>query len=364
MIGLAEVFRQHGAGYRDKYGGRMLPSHHRAMRDIQRCRTRPLGGHVYYCDECQQAVYRYHSCQNRHCPQCQHQAGQQWLERQQQLRLPVPHFMVTFTVPEAVRRLARSHQKLMYDLLFRSSAAALQELAQDPRFVGGYLGMVGVLQTWARDLSYHPHVHYLVPGGAVTETEQWQRAKNGFLVHVKPLSKLFRGKFRAALKKTALYEQVPVTVWQQAWVVHCQPVGCGEAALKYLAPYIFRVALSNNRIVKLAHEQVTFRYQDHKGKRRYCTLPVQEFMRRFLQHVLPKGFKKVRYYGLFSPAKRAVLNRVRLLLLSQPGTRTVAPPELPEQASPLRPPDSLPCPTCGHPMRRLAQLEPIWCRPP
>jgi len=195
--------------------------------------------------------------------------------------------VVTFTLPEELRRPVRSHKKLMYDLLFRTSAAALQELAQDPRFVGGEIGLVGVLQTlrlrsgqaWARDLSYHPHVHYLVPGGGVTEAEQWHRARNGFLVHVKPLSKLFRGKFRAALEKTALYEQVPTEVWhtKRDWVVHCQAVGSGEAALKYLAPYIFRVAISNNRIVKVKNEQVTFRYFDSKGKRRYCTLPVLEF---------------------------------------------------------------------------------------
>ena len=154
-------------------------------------------------------------------------------------------------------------------------------------------------------------------------------------------------------------------MWQQAWVVHCQPIGSGEAALKYLAPYIFRVALSNNRIVKVQNEQVTFRYDDNKGKRRYCTLPVQEFMRRFLQHVLPKGFKKVRYYGLFSPTKRALLHRVRLLLLIQNVTQAVATTGEPEpQDSPLLPPGSLPCPTCGRPMRRLLKLKPIWCRPP
>ncbi len=334
------------------------------MADIEQCRTAALGGHVCYCDHCDEVHFCYHSCQNRHCPQCQHRAGQQWLEKQQGSLLPAPYFMVTFTLPEALKKLARRHQKLMYDLLFRCSAAALQQLAQDPRFVGGEIGMVGVLQTWARDLSYHPHVHYLVPGGGVSDTEQWIRARNGFLVHVKPLSKLFRGKFRAALKKTTLYEQVPAEVWQQDWVVHCQSVGTGQAALTYLAPYIFRVALSNNRIVKVEKEQVTFRYCDNKGKRRYCTLPVLEFMRRFLQHVLPKGFKKVRYYGLFSPAKRELLNRVRLLLLIQAGSQAAATDEPAKQDSPLLPPGSLPCPTCGRPMRRLAKLKPIWCRPP
>ena len=366
MSTLAEIFEQYGPQYRAKYGQRILPSHRRALADIEQCRTAALGGHLCYCDHCNEVHFCYHSCQNRHCPQCQHRAGQQWLEKQQSRLLPVPYFMVTFTLPEELRSLARSNQKLMYDLLFRCSAAALQELAQDPRFVGGEIGMVGVLQTWARDLSYHPHVHYLVPGGGVTEAEQWQRARNGFLVHVKPLSKLFRGKFRAALKKTALYEQVPVEIWhaKRDWVVHCQAVGSGEAALKYLAPYIFRVAISNNRIVKVEHEQVTFRYFDNQGKRRYCTLPVLEFMRRFLQHVLPKGFKKVRYYGLFSPAKRELLHRVRFRLLIQSVSPATAPDETDRQVSSLLPPGSLPCPTCGRPMRRLLKLKPIWCRPP
>jgi hypothetical protein len=365
VTSLAEVFGQYGSAYRAKYGAGMLPSHQRAMADIERCRTAALGGHLCYCDHCDEAHYCYHSCQNRHCPQCQHQAGQHWLQRQQQLLLPVSYFMVTFTLPEQLRTVARSHQKLIYDLLFRCSAAALQELAQDRRFVGGEIGMIGVLQTWARDMSYHPHVHYLVPGGGVCRaTEEWQRARNGFLVHVKPLSKLFRGKFRAALQKTKLYEQVPAAVWQQDWVVHCQAVGSGAAALKYLAPYILRVAISNNRIVKVANEQVTFRYNDNKGKRRYCPLPVEAFMRRFLQHVLPKGFKKVRYYGLFSPAKRELLNRLRLLLLVQSASLADAPDETEQQASPLLPPGSLPCPTCGRPMRRLLKLRPIWCHPP
>jgi hypothetical protein len=198
MSSLAHIFQRYGRQYRQKYGARLLPSHQRAMQAIEQCRTEALGGHLYTCDECQQTLYRYHSCQNRHCPQCQHQAGQRWLERQQDWLLPVSYFMITFTLPQELRRVARSHQKLMYDLLFRSSAAALQELAQDPRFVGGQIGLVGVLQTWARDLSYHPHVHYLVPGGGVApDGQSWRPVRKKFLVHGKPLSQLFRGKFRA-----------------------------------------------------------------------------------------------------------------------------------------------------------------------
>jgi hypothetical protein len=200
---LADIFRRYGPTYRAKYGKAMLPSHRRAMADIEQCRTRPLGGHVYYCEGCEQYVYSYHSCQNRHCPQCGHEAGQRWLEKQQQFRLPVPYFMVTFTLPEELRRPARSHQKTIYNILFRTAAAALQQLAWNPRFVGGQIGMVGVLQTWARDLSYHP----LVPGGGLAADGQtWLPASQGFLVSVRALSVLFRGKFRAALEKTDGYE--------------------------------------------------------------------------------------------------------------------------------------------------------------
>ena len=325
-----------------------------------------MGGHVYHCDGCDQPCYRYHSCQNRHCPQCQHQAGQQWLERQQEFLLPVPYFMVTFTLPEPLRRLVRANQQVLYNLLFRTSAAAVQELARDPRFVGGQVGLVGVLQTWARDLSYHPHVHYLVPGGGLSEDGQtWLRSRNAFLVHVKPLGRLFRARFRAALQRTELFAQVPAQVWRTEWVVHCQPVGNGQAALKYLAPYIFRVAISNNRIVKIAEGQVTFSYKDpNSGKTKRCTLPAEEFIRRFLQHVLPKGFVKVRYYGLFSPSHRARLAQARALV----GTTDAAfEPKADSPTTELTVAATEPtpsCPQCGQPLRWVERLPPRWGRPP
>jgi len=243
VIELAEIFRRHGPAYRVKFGPRMMPSHRRAMRDIERCRTEALGGHVYLCPHCERKRYSYHSCKNRHCPKCQQNAAQGWLERQQELRLPVPYFLLTFTLPEGLRRIARRNQKTIYNLIFRASAAATQHLAQDPRFVGGRIGMIGVLHTWTRDLNYHPHVHYLVPGGGLAENgEGWLPSRKSFFLPVKPLSILFRAKFRDALQKTDLFEEVPAEVWTQDWVAHCQPVGNGVAALKYLAPYIFRVA--------------------------------------------------------------------------------------------------------------------------
>ncbi len=366
MSGVAEIFQQYGGAYRAKYGERMPPSHQVVMRAIEQCRTEALGGHVYTCEQCDESLYKYHSCRNRHCPQCQQQAGQQWLERQQQLLLPTPYFMVTFTLPEPLRAIARSQQEVVYNLLFRTAAAALQELAADKRFVGGQIGLIGVLHTWGRDLSYHPHVHFLVPGGGLSEDGQaWVRSRQGFLVHVKPLSKLFRGKFRAALQKTDLFKQVPHQVWGDEWVVHSQAVGSGQAALKYLAPYIFRVAISNKRIVKVAEGQVTFRYTPSGSKTsKLCTLPAEEFIRRFLQHVLPKGFVKVRYYGLFAPGQRHRLKQARALLGAYAAPEPVAATETETDAPSLDAdkPATL-CPQCGHPMR-CRRLKPRWPQAP
>ena len=203
--------------------------------------------------------------------------------------------------------------KSFYGLLFRASAAATQKLAQDPRFVGGQVGIIGVLHTWGRTLTYYPHVHYLVPGGGLAADGQtWLPARKTFLMPVKALARLFRGAFRHALRETPYYAEVPATAWQQAWIVHCQPLGDGRPALKYLAPYIFRVALSNRRLVCLEAGQVTFRYwATDTGKLKQSTLRAEEFIRRFLQHVLPKGFVKVRYYGFFSPRHRQQLAALR-----------------------------------------------------
>lgn len=207
MIEVADIFHRHGPDYREKFGDRMPFCHRQAMDAIEQCRTEVMGGHVYHCDQCDEALYSYHSCKNRHCPKCQNETADQWLLRQQELLLPVPNFMVTFTLPAELRPVARSHQKICYNLLFRTAAAALQELAADPRFVGGQIGLIGVLHTWTRQLNYHPHVHFLVPAGALApDGQSWQPARNGFLVHVKPLSVLFRAKFREALKKTTLFD--------------------------------------------------------------------------------------------------------------------------------------------------------------
>jgi hypothetical protein len=313
VVELAEIFRQYGPAYRAKFGDRLLPSHRQAMWAIEHCRTEALGGHVYHCPDCDQHVYQYHSCRNRHCPKCQTEQAQHWLDQQRDLLLPVPYFMLTFTLPAPLRPMARRQQALLYDLLFRMSASATQHLAADPRFVGGQLGLVGVLHTWGRTLTYHPHVHYLIPAGGLADDGQtWRPARDDFLVPVKALSGIFRARFRDALHSTELFDLVPATVWEQDWVVHCKAVGNGETAFKYLAPYIFRVAISNSRILKVEDDQVTFRYRaSDSGHSKLCTLAVEEFIHRFLQHVLPKGFVKVRSYGFLRVAQRVQLTRLR-----------------------------------------------------
>jgi len=371
VIELADVFRAYGPAYRAKFGDKLPPQHRRAMRAIEQCRTPALGGHVYTCPDCGETLYRYHSCRNRHCPKCQHARAQRWLEQQYDLQLPVPYFMLTFTLPSQLRPFARSHQQLVYDTLFRASAEAAQHLARDPRFVGGTLGLVGVLQTWTRDLAYHPHVHYLVPaGGLADDGHTWQPARKNFLLPVKALSKLFRAKFRDAIRQTDDFASIPAAVWEQDWVAHCKPVGDGRTALKYLAPYIFRVAISNRRLVNMDNGQVTFSYKTHAGQSKLCTLPAEKFIHRFLQHVLPKSLVKVRYYGLFSPAHRPHLETLRAQLAAQP---TDAPtpttdadsnsPDTSSASSPAHAP-TVRCPACGQVMLRTATLAPSGPDPP
>jgi hypothetical protein len=350
MLEVADIFRLHGPDYRARFGDRMLPSHRRAMQDIEQCRTATLGGQLYYCSQCDDQRYSYHSCKNRHCPKCQNDQANEWLAAQQSLLLPVTHFLVTFTLPAELRALARSNQKTIYNLLFRASSAALQQLAQDPRFVGGRLGMVGVLHTWTRQLLYHPHVHYLVTGGGLTADGRWRSSRKDFLVPVKALSSIFRAKFRDQLKQTPLFAQVEPRVWRKDWVVHCEPVGSGAQAFQYLAPYIFRVAISNNRLRKLEQGNVTFSYKEFATDQlRHCTLSAQEFIRRFLQHVLPPRFIKVRYYGLLSPAQRQLLQKARQLLRV-----STTKPKRAETTAPL----TMRCPHCRLPLTLLGPLTP------
>jgi Putative transposase/Transposase zinc-binding domain len=363
VITLAEIVRQSGPAYRAQFGDQLLPSQQAALYALEQCRTEALGGHVYGCPVCGTQRYSYHSCRNRHCPACQHNAAQTWLERQQEVLLPVPYFLATFTLPSELRALAYRHQRMVYNLLFRASAGALMELAREARFLGAQIGLLGVLQTWTRDLRYHPHVQYLVPGGGLADDGRgWVTAKADFLLHVKPLAALFRAKLRAALRQTVLWNEIPAAAWQQPWVVDCRPVGTAHSALKYLAAYIFRVALSTNRIVRVADEKVTFRYTvSESGQTAYCTLPAQEFLHRFLQHILPKGLVKVRYYGVLRVGNRRSLARLRSqlrLLLHLAEQAMPVPVTTDRSTAPV-----MRCPNCGQPMRVERVLLPRRINP-
>ena len=330
----------------------MLPSHRKAIQDIIQCRTEQLGGQVWFCENCSQYHYSYHSCKNRHCPTCQNDQADEWIENQKKLLLPTTYFMATFTLPDALRQLAHSNQSIIYTILFRTSAEALQELAQDQRFLGGQIGMIGVLQTWTRDLFYHPHIHYLIPGGALSshncQEKKWLRPKNEFLMHVKPLSKLFKGKFKAALKKAGLFKHVPSTAWKQNWVVHIQPVGNGPSAIKYLAPYIFRVAISNRNILSMKKGIVMYRFKEtHNNQYRTRTLPVLQFIQLFLQHVLPRGFVKVRYFGFLATKKRHAIQHVKELIGQLFEHKTRKP----------KAPRSFTCPHCGKHMILIGEFS-------
>lgn len=358
MPELADIFRLHGPDYIAKYHDRLLPSHRRAIADICDCRTESLGGHLYRCPQCHKQHYQYHSCKNRHCPKCQNDQVDRWINQQQAMLLPVPYFMATFTLPAGLRRTVRSNQKLLYHLLFRASQQALQKLASDPKYIGGTLGMIGILQTWTRDLRFHPHVHYLIPGGGLSpDARTWLPARRKYLLPEKPLAKIFRAKFRDLLKKVSLFHLVPPQVWRKDWVVDIIPVGTGQAALKYLAPYVFRVAISNRNILALKNGHVTFRYRDSKiNATRTTTLPALLFIGRFLQHVLPRGFQKVRTYGLLHPKQRNLLHIVKERLHQERS----ATPELfhPSHSAHHTSGAPLPvlCPHCACHMIHIAQI--------
>jgi hypothetical protein len=366
MIEIADVFRRFADDYLNLHGATMLPSHRRAIADVLRCRTAALGGHVYRCGVCDAEIFSYHSCKNRSCPKCHTEQTRRWLEARRAELLPVDHFHVTVTVPEELRALFRANQRPCYGLLMKAAAEAIIELARDPRYVGGTVGVLAVLHSWTQQLMYHPHVHCLVTGGGISADGQvWWPARQGFLVPEKALAVLVRGKLMAALAKRWPDLILPKSVWAKQWVVHCTPWGKGEpAVLDYLARYAFRIAISNSRLIALDDGTVSFRYKKRKARRwRTCRLPGAEFMRRFLQHVLPRSVHKIRYYGLWHPSKRVAARRVRLLLEldrpSPPSTATTEPDAQPESKSATRVHPGAVCPRCGQgqliPIRTIAR---------
>jgi hypothetical protein len=315
-----------------------------ALRDLGACRTAALGGQVERCCACGQTEYVYHSCRNRHCPKCQAHSRAEWLDREAGYLLPVEYHHVVFTLPAEVAALAPANARLVYGLLFEAASCAVAELAAQPKWLGAQVGLVAVLHTWGQTLTLHPHLHVLATGGGLScdrrgradDEPVWRSCRPGFFLPVRVLSRLFRGKYLAGLREAyaqgklrlgeALAEPAAFAAWLrglygQDWVVYSQPPCAGpEVVLKYLARYVHRVAISNARLVAVTDEAVTFTWKDyrHQGQQKEMTLAVEEFVRRFLQHVLPRGFVRVRHYGLLANrGRQQKLLLCRRLLLAQ-----------------------------------------------
>ena len=353
MIPLAEVVRRHWPAYERKFGARLLPSHRRAVAAIISCRTPTLGGQLFRC-ECGQLHFSYRSCNHRACPQCGHADATQWLERQRRRLLPVPYYLVTFTVPQQLRALIRSNQKVLYALLLRHSAGALRDVGRQHKNLGAQLGLLAVLQTWTRDLRFHPHVHCVVPaGGLAADALRWVRPNDpAYFLPQAALAMRLRTRLKLALQQEQpqLFLKIPRPVWSLDWVADVQAVGSGEPALKYLAAYVYRTAFSAERILKDDGRIITFSYrQSGGGDNRTVQLPAESFLHRFLQHVLPQGFQRVRYFGWLSAAAKFKWERI-LALLDWKQPALTAP-------TPLPPPL---CPCCHKPMQLVGSLP----RPP
>lgn len=310
------------------------PAQRRALTAIARCRTPALGGHVYRCTDCAGTDFAYHSCGHRACPRCGGAGTAAWTQKQTERLLPVPYFLVTFTVPAELRAGFAAHPALLHDVLFAESAATLQQVAAEPRLLGGELGFVGVLHTWGRQLQHHPHVHYIVPGGGLrADGKKWLAVRQAdWLLPVKKLAAVFRARIDETMRAAvpAEHAAVPAATWRRSWVVHCQPAGSGGAVVKYLARYVGRTAISDSRIVAADEERVVFNYTDTQTQqRRQCTLSAAEFLRRYLQHVPPPGQHRVRYFGWLHPSAKARRMGVETLL-AKPIVVTAAEPAPPQ----------------------------------
>ncbi len=326
MIELADVVRKHGPEYLDKFGDRMPSSHKRALFAITACRTEEMGGHLETCDHCGTQRYSYHSCKNGSCPKCHTADTKRWLKKRETELLPVPYFHLVFTLPADLREIVRKNQTALYAVLFQAAIAALSKLGLDPKYIGGRLGMLVVLHTWTRAKEYHPHLHLLVPAGGLTKDGVWRPARKKFLVPVKALSPIFRAIFMKLARKALPKETFPQEVWEKEWVVFSRPTfKKTKKVLNYLGRYVHRIAIANNSIIALENDHVTFRYQNATTREwKTMRLAAMEFLRRFLQHVLPKGFHKVRYFGLLHPTNKVTLKRLQLLLLEKDRRRTAA----------------------------------------
>jgi len=375
LLEMADLVRSAGPTFVERSCQWMTWQHQKVLLAIARCRTAALGGHRDQCTHCGHSVISYNSCRNRHCPKCQGNARHRWLQARQRELLPTSYVHVVFTLPRELAPLALQNKKVVYDLLFRTSAATLLEVARDPRHLGAEIGFFSVLHTWDQKLQLHPHVHCVIPAGGLSlDHTHWIPARYSFFLPIKVLSRVFRGKFVAALKRASsegelrfygdlkrlaqpkIFSSWLRQLFRHDWVVYCKPpFGGPEHALRYLGAYTHRVAISNHRLVALADGQVTFRWRDsaHKNKKRLMTLPVEEFLRRFLLHLLPRGFVRIRNFGFLANRRRALLLPLCARLL-----------DLVPESNPVNPLGPRPvrvltfwfCPMCGGSMHVIERL--------
>ena len=367
---VAEIFHRWGDDYRESHP--LSYQQRRAMRAIELCRTEALGGHLYVCDQCGAEIPIYNSCGNRHCPKCQCLDKERWLEARARDVLPVGYFHVVFTVPDTLHGLMRGNPRLLYGLLFKASSETLAQIAADPRHLGARIGFLGILHSWGSTLVYHPHLHYVVPAGGLSpEGDRWIHSPARFLLPVQILSEVFRGKFvdflqqawrqrkleldgpLAQLRHPIAFENLIDQLYGHSWVVYArEPFAGPEKVLQYLARYTHRVAISNDRLLAISDDEITFRYKDYAqgGLWRPMSLEPLEFIRRFLQHVLPRGFVRIRYYGLLANrTRKANLERARKLLKARPSPEPTRDTREPwdELLQRLRGADPLRCPRCS-----------------
>jgi Putative transposase/Transposase zinc-binding domain len=366
---VADILHHHGAAWRRANAGHVSLGQLQVMSAIVSCRTAALGGHVTRCEDCAHTQIAYNSCRNRHCPKCQGAAARDWLAEREADLLPVPYFHVVFTLPAAIATIAYHNKAVIYDLLFKASSEALLTIAADPKHLGARIGVTAVLHSWGSAMTHHPHVHMIVPGGGIAlDGSKWVACKPGFFLPVRVLSKLFRrlmleklaaahavGRLtffgeHAGLRDPKAFAAQLAPLRKKNWFIYAKPPFAGpQAVLAYLARYTHRVAVSNRRLVALDADGVTFRYKDYRrnGQERYRTMTLVpgEFIRRFLLHVLPKGFHRIRHYGLFaSAARQANIARARELL-GAPEPETVRAETTSAAAAPID--HCPPCPCCG-----------------
>lgn len=359
MTTVADCLRQHAPQYLAKFGDSVPLGHRKVLGAITRCRTGGLGGVLYQCDGCRREHWVGRSCGNRHCPTCGRDKTTRWLERQALRLMPVHHFLVTFTVPDQVRSVLRRSQQPGYGALFDAGSQTILALAASSKYLTGcQIGFFGLLHTWGRDpCVYHPHVHFVVPGGGVSEDRSsWQQTPENFLFPHAAMVTVYKAKLADQLRACGLYDAVPEETWQARFVVDIKPVGDGQAVLKYLAPYVNRVAISDHRIAACDDSSVTFRYTPSGTKRsKTRTVSGAEFVRGFVQHTLPRGFQKIRYYGWMSPNSRIGLDEVKWLVWLFLGwTFWLASGHGPQGAPPAR--GTVRCAECGGTMRIVAVL--------